>query len=247
MYSISKTLLTLLALSTSAFASTEPTEFDPSSNPTFTPALGQLVPVGKPFNITWDPTSKGTITIVLLKGPSTNVVPLYPIAEEIPNKGFYLWTPKTDLAPGKTGYGLQLIQDATGAYQYSVQFGISNPDYEPSKSTSKTTSDDESTTSSYTTVRYTTQSSVTSFLTLTTSSKAEEETTSYAPTYAPSTYAPPAPTYANTTTTRIAPSGAPPTSTTIPAPSASATGSASGLKVASGLLLGVAGVVAILL
>ena len=31
-----------------------------------------------------------------------------------------------------TGYGIQLIDDETGQYQYTTQFGISNPDWKPS-------------------------------------------------------------------------------------------------------------------
>lgn len=83
-----------------------------------------------------DPTTEGTVTLVLLKGPSTNAVPQYAIVEAIPNTGNYIWTPATDLAPtsGDTGYGIQLIVDATGQYQYTTQFGISNPDYSGSPS-----------------------------------------------------------------------------------------------------------------
>lgn len=94
---------------------------------------------------TWDPTTPGTVTLVLLKGPATDAVPQYAIVEKTPNDGSYQWSPSTDLAPGDTGYGIQLIDDATGQYQYTTQFGISNPDYVPSaasttSSASKTTS-----------------------------------------------------------------------------------------------------------
>lgn len=63
-------------------------------------------------------TSKsGTVTLVLLRGPSTNVQPLYPIVENAPNTGSYIWTPSTDLEEDVTRYGLQLIVDATGQFQ----------------------------------------------------------------------------------------------------------------------------------
>ena len=67
------------------------------------------------------------MTLVLLRGPSNNVVPLYPIVEKIPNTGTFVWTPATTLQPDVTHYGIQLIDDQTGAYQYTTQFGISNP------------------------------------------------------------------------------------------------------------------------
>ena len=93
--------------------------------------MGSIVPAGSPFTITWTPTTTGTVTIVLLKGPSTNVIPQYPIAQNIANSGSFTWTPATDLVPSPNdmGYGLQLIVDATGQYQYSTQFGISNAAY----------------------------------------------------------------------------------------------------------------------
>jgi hypothetical protein len=61
---------------------------------------------------------------------------LYPIIENLDNTGTYVWTPSTDLQPDTTGYGIQLICDDTGAYQYSAQFGISNPNYSNSSSSS---------------------------------------------------------------------------------------------------------------
>ncbi|KAK4554203.1 hypothetical protein LTR86_008731 [Recurvomyces mirabilis] len=113
---------------------TQPVGDSPSGNPISQPGLNSVVPVGQPFTITWQPTTSGTVTIVLLKGPSSNAVPQYAIVEKIQNSGSYAWTPSTDLAPGDTGYGLQLIDDENGQYQYSTQWGISNPSYVSSSS-----------------------------------------------------------------------------------------------------------------
>ena len=66
------------------------------------------------------------MSLVLLRGPSENVKPLSTIVEGIPNSGQYSWTPSTSLEDDVTHYGLQLIEDATGYFQYSTQFGISN-------------------------------------------------------------------------------------------------------------------------
>jgi len=109
---------------------------EPNGNPIYKPGLNEIVPAGQPYTITWTPTTQDTVTLLLLRGPSNNVVPLYPIVENIDNTGTYDWTPSTDLQPDTTGYGIQLICDDTGAFQYSTQFGISNPDYTNSTSSS---------------------------------------------------------------------------------------------------------------
>jgi hypothetical protein len=63
-----------------------------------------------------------------LKGPSTNAVFNQVIVESIDNTGSYTWTPPTNLegTAGPGGYGIQLVDDIDGHYQYSTQFGISN-------------------------------------------------------------------------------------------------------------------------
>jgi hypothetical protein len=65
------------------------------------------------------------VSLILLRGPSTNVVPLSTIVTGIANSGSYQWTPSSGLEADVTHYGLQLIDDVTGQYQYSTQFGIS--------------------------------------------------------------------------------------------------------------------------
>ncbi|KAL2826824.1 Ser-Thr-rich glycosyl-phosphatidyl-inositol-anchored membrane family-domain-containing protein [Aspergillus cavernicola] len=116
----------------------------PSGNPILTPGLQELVPAGQPYTITWDATTEGLISLVLLRGPSTNVVPLAAIAENIQNTGSYVWTPSTTLEPDVTHYGLLLVVETganKGAYQWSTQFGIENPNYgEDDDSTSTSTS-----------------------------------------------------------------------------------------------------------
>jgi hypothetical protein len=90
---------------------------DPTGNAIYEPGLNSIVPVGKPFTITWQPDTKGTVSLILLHGPSTNVKPIQTIVEGIDNTGSYDWTPDTNLAPNKTYYGIELIVDATGQYQ----------------------------------------------------------------------------------------------------------------------------------
>lgn len=118
----------LAALAPLVSAYTTPTGTEPKGNPISQPGLNTIVPVGQSFTITWEPTTEGTVSLVLLKGPAENLIPVYAIAEKIENSGSYTWDPKTTLeaSEGAKGYGIQLIDDKTGQYQYTTQFGISN-------------------------------------------------------------------------------------------------------------------------
>jgi len=97
----------------------------PVGNPISAP-LTEIVPACKAYTITWNPTTTGTLSILLLRGPSEDVKQLgAPIAEGIANSGSFVWTPASTLEADTTHYGIQLIDDKTGQYQYSNQFGIS--------------------------------------------------------------------------------------------------------------------------
>ncbi|KAL2848097.1 Ser-Thr-rich glycosyl-phosphatidyl-inositol-anchored membrane family-domain-containing protein [Aspergillus pseudoustus] len=120
----------------------------PTGNAIIKPGLNELVTAGEAYTVTWDPTTEGLISLVLLRGPSTNVVPLYAIAENIPNNGQYVWTPSTDLEDDVTHYGILLVVETganKGSYQYSTQFGVSNPHQGESSSTSTSTTATEPT------------------------------------------------------------------------------------------------------
>lgn len=146
-------LTVLSALAASVAAYTTPTE-GPVGNPIGSPLENEIVPVGKPYNIVWKPDTPnvGTVTLVLLRGPGTNVQPMYPIVEKAPNTGSFVWTPATDLESDTTHYALQLIEDASGRFQWGMQFGIDNPaipkggaggDDEETTSTTTATGDDD--------------------------------------------------------------------------------------------------------
>ncbi|KAF1930451.1 uncharacterized protein M421DRAFT_418770 [Didymella exigua CBS 183.55] len=100
---------------------------EPSGNPITRP-LNEVVPACKAFTITWQPTTTNTVSLLLLRGPSTNVVPIQTLVEGINNSGSFVWTPASTLEADTTHYGLQLIDDVNGQYQYSTQFGISKAD-----------------------------------------------------------------------------------------------------------------------
>ncbi|KAL1798250.1 hypothetical protein ACET3X_002287 [Alternaria dauci] len=111
---------------------------EPSGNPITRP-LNEVVPTCEQFTITWQPTTPNTVSVLLLKGPSTNVVKFGPsLAEGIANSGSLSWTPASTLEAtgGPNGYGIQIIDDVTGEYQYSTQFGISAGNCEVASSSS---------------------------------------------------------------------------------------------------------------
>jgi hypothetical protein len=105
---------------------TKPNSKPEEGNSILTPGLYQKVPVGKPFAVTWTPTTPGTISIVLYKGPGSNIIAQYAIASKIANSGSFLWTPETTFPDTKEGYGLRIIVDGTGQHQWSTQFGFLN-------------------------------------------------------------------------------------------------------------------------
>ncbi|KAK2736204.1 hypothetical protein FQN55_001736 [Onygenales sp. PD_40] len=168
----------------------------PSGNPISLPGLGDIVPVGEPYTITWTPTTKGKVSILLLRGPSDNVVPIDTLADSISNAGTFAWTPSTSLEGDTTGYGLQIIVEGTGEYQYSTQFGIKNSNPKPptSGTPTATPSNDPTSSSGYPTSEPTSETTKTySATTLTTTSKATTTTTTSSvetPTPEPTTSAP---------------------------------------------------------
>ncbi|KAL2013006.1 hypothetical protein VTN00DRAFT_531 [Thermoascus crustaceus] len=108
----------------------------PTGNAIVLPGLNEQVPAGSPYTITWKPSTPGKVSLVLLRGPSTNAVPFETIVEDIDNSGSYVWTPETSLEPDVSHYGILLVVEGTGQYQYSTQFGIKNDHYVPAASSS---------------------------------------------------------------------------------------------------------------
>ncbi|MDI1490084.1 MAG: hypothetical protein OHK93_001284 [Ramalina farinacea] len=111
----------------------------PSGNPIATPGSTSEVPVGVPYDIAWQNTTTGAVSLVLLRGPSTNAVDFLCIVDSIPNSGRYSWTPPTSLENDVSHYGIKIVVDATGDYQYSTQFGIVNDGSKSQSSSSSTT------------------------------------------------------------------------------------------------------------
>ncbi|KAH8591983.1 hypothetical protein B0O99DRAFT_690048 [Bisporella sp. PMI_857] len=115
------------------------TAFACAQNPFSFATLPQSIPVGQQFNITWIPTTGATdtITLVLRQGNPLLLDTVGIIAANLPNTGFYLWTPSSWLVNGPQ-YALEIIsENNTGIRNYSGQFAISSqntaiPGYTPS-------------------------------------------------------------------------------------------------------------------
>ncbi|CAI7573452.1 unnamed protein product [Penicillium glandicola] len=122
-FSVATVVSALVALG-AAYTTPDYTQ-NPTGNAILSPGLNEIVPEGKTYTIKWTPTTTGPISLVLLRGPSTNVVPIQTLAESIANSGEFQWTPSSDLEADTTHYGLLLVVEGTGQYQYSTQFGLS--------------------------------------------------------------------------------------------------------------------------
>ena len=99
------------------------------TNPVLTPNNnGGAEPViGQTFSITWDGTGLGDVVdLALCQGPSTACNIIGDIALAIPNNNAYSWTVDCNLmaTTSNAGYGVLLIDDVSGQYQYSTQFGL---------------------------------------------------------------------------------------------------------------------------
>lgn len=102
---------------------------EPKGNAISKPGLDDPVEAGKPYTIEWKADTPGPISIVLLRGPSKNVEPIDTLADKVDNDGKFEWTPSKNLEPDTTHYGIMIVVEKTGQYQYSTQFGVKNPGY----------------------------------------------------------------------------------------------------------------------
>ena len=126
-------LLLCVLLSTVTQAST-----GPAGNVFFAPSDGEALSTAKPYTLRWSPTTTGLVDLVLKQGAPPELTTLYPLAEGYSNNGSFSWTPCDSLPTGLTKYTIELIDQASGQYQYSKSFtlyGSNVPDrqmYSPS-------------------------------------------------------------------------------------------------------------------
>jgi hypothetical protein len=79
-------------------------------NPIYHPDGTDMITAGSPYNITWNPTTSGKITLTLRQGESTNLDTIGVIAT-VENSGWYLWTPDKDLPSGED-YAIMITSES---------------------------------------------------------------------------------------------------------------------------------------
>lgn len=168
-----------------------------AQNP-FTRSEYDDIEAGFPEQITWDPTSEGTVTIVLVHGDPQNLERVEVLAGTssshshtlnlrqetiltshkagIPNSGAYTWLPSTTLPRGDD-YALQIIDDSdpTADPNYTPQFTIES-DVEASESSSVTSVETETSTTETTETETETSTSTTEEPTTTETESSATET-----------------------------------------------------------------------
>ncbi|KAK0256477.1 hypothetical protein B0A54_04682 [Friedmanniomyces endolithicus] len=89
---------------------------------------------GQPLSLNWNPTTSGTVTLVLRSGASSDLAAGTVIASSIANSGSYSWTPDTmitrgsdytveivsDSDPTQTNYTPYFVLDSTNTVAYST-------------------------------------------------------------------------------------------------------------------------------
>jgi hypothetical protein len=127
----------------------------------FTMDSGFSVTAGSPAELTWNPTTPGTVTLTLRSGNSGDLSEGTTIVANTPNDGSYTWTPPSD-TPRGSDYTIEITSDSDpNKVNYSAYF-ILNSDTTGSPSSSKSDySTSTSTKSSYSTT-YTSKDTTTS-------------------------------------------------------------------------------------
>ncbi|KAK5016678.1 hypothetical protein LTR16_002547 [Cryomyces antarcticus] len=79
-------------------------------NPFNIPSTGIAFTAGQPTTLNWQPTTSGTVTLVLRQGASNNLAQGAIIQSKIPNSGSYTWTPPSDIVRG-SDYTIEIVDD----------------------------------------------------------------------------------------------------------------------------------------
>lgn len=99
---------TVLALLSSPFLALAQSGSRP--NAFIVPKEGLSAVGGEPVTLEWNPTTEGTVSLVLRSGSASNLEEGTVIAEGIDNSGSFEWTPSNDLTRG-SDYTVQIVDD----------------------------------------------------------------------------------------------------------------------------------------
>ncbi|KXS97515.1 hypothetical protein AC578_4598 [Pseudocercospora eumusae] len=93
-----------------------------SANPFKIPTTGLQATAGEPLTLSWEPTTSGTVSLILRSGSSNNLAAGTVIASKIDNKGSYTWTPDKDTTRG-SDYTIEIVSDSDpSATNYTPYF-----------------------------------------------------------------------------------------------------------------------------
>ncbi|KAF7184990.1 putative cell wall protein [Pseudocercospora fuligena] len=92
------------------------------ANPFKIPTTGLQATAGEPLTLSWEPTTSGTVSLILRSGSSNDLAEGTVIASNIDNKGSYTWTPDTDTTRG-SDYTIEIVSDSDpSATNYTPYF-----------------------------------------------------------------------------------------------------------------------------
>ena len=90
---------------------------------------------GQPLDLKWQPTTDGTISLILRSGSAENLAEGTIIASHIDNSGSYTWTPSNSLTEGDD-YTVEIVSDDDPSQQNYTPYFVLDTTTTESKTTS---------------------------------------------------------------------------------------------------------------
>ncbi|KAK3713515.1 hypothetical protein LTR37_008473 [Vermiconidia calcicola] len=97
------------------------------ANPFNIPPEGIAAEGGEPLTLEWEPTTSGTVSLILRSGASNNLNEGTMIASSISNSGSFTWTPSNELTRG-SDYAIQIIDDSDPAQSNYTPYFVLDTD-----------------------------------------------------------------------------------------------------------------------
>ncbi|KAI7639207.1 hypothetical protein KC319_g14517, partial [Hortaea werneckii] len=99
------------------------------------PDSGLSATGGQPLDLQWNPTTDGTVTLILRSGSSNNLNEGTVIANSIENSGSYTWTPENSITRG-SDYTVEIVSDDDPSVTNYTPYFVLDTDTTVAKSTS---------------------------------------------------------------------------------------------------------------
>ncbi|KAK3113312.1 hypothetical protein LTR53_009529 [Teratosphaeriaceae sp. CCFEE 6253] len=111
--------------------------FAQSPNPPNVP-VGFAVTAGQSIDLSWKPTTQGTVTLVLRSGASSDLNVGSVIVSSIDNSGSYTWTPDSTITRG-SDYTIEIVDDSDPTQTNFYPYFVINSDNTVASSTGQVT------------------------------------------------------------------------------------------------------------